>query len=288
VVTPALLRAWPLPEAGSAKDFRGRLLVVGGARKVPGAAQLAGLAALRVGAGVLTMAVAESVAVAVAVATPESGVIGLAEDERGSVTGQSLERLDSALADADAILIGPGLVEPEGTKRLLRGVIAALPEHATVCLDAFALGVLSEVWDDVSDRLAGRLVITPNREEARRLLELDAGSADEPAEELTRPLAERYSAVVCCQHSIAHPDGRLWTGGSGHGGLGTSGSGDVLAGAISGLLARGADLAQATCWASYLHATAGDRLAVEIGPIGFLARDLVRRLPTVMAELHAH
>ena len=180
IVTPALLRDWPLPDAGDAKDFRGRLLVVGGARKAPGAAELAGLAALRVGAGVLTMAVAESVAVAVAVATPEAGVIGLPEDERGSLTGAGLERLESALADADAVLIGPGLDEPAGTRRLLRDVTAALPDHAKICLDAFALGVLSDVWDDVSEQLGERLVITPNREEARRLLELDPGTADEP------------------------------------------------------------------------------------------------------------
>src|SRR4051794_128780 len=95
IVTPALLRSWPLPEAGSSKDFRGRLVVIGGSRKVPGAAQLAGLAALRVGAGVLTMAVAESVAVAVAVATPEAGVVGLPEGERGSLTGSGLDRIES-------------------------------------------------------------------------------------------------------------------------------------------------------------------------------------------------
>ena len=74
---------------------------------------------------------------------------------------------------------------------------------------------------------------------------------------------------------------------AGHAGLGTSGSGDVLAGAIAGLLARGADLAQAACWATFLHAVAGDRLAARVGRLGFLARELVDQLPIVLTETEA-
>jgi ADP-dependent NAD(P)H-hydrate dehydratase len=73
----------------------------------------------------------------------------------------------------------------------------------------------------------------------------------------------------------------------GHAGLGTSGSGDVLAGAAAGLLARGADRPQALCWAAYLHAAAGDRLAPAVGRIGFLARELVEALPRVLTEIEA-
>ena len=88
VVTPALLRGWALPEVGSSKYGRGQVLVVGGARGTPGAAMLAAVASLRAGAGRLTLAVGESVAVAVAVAIPESGVVGLPETSSGSVRGR--------------------------------------------------------------------------------------------------------------------------------------------------------------------------------------------------------
>ena len=74
---------------------------------------------------------------------------------------------------------------------------------------------------------------------------------------------------------------------SGHAGLGTSGSGDVLAGAVIGLAARGASLAQAACWGTYAHATAGDRLAARIGRLGFLARELADELPYVIVETEA-
>src|ERR1700712_4987888 len=87
IVTPAMLRQWPLPEPGDSKYGRGQVLVVGGARGTPGAVLLAGLAALRVGAGRLSLAVARSVAGMLAVAVPEAGVVGLPENAAGSGLG---------------------------------------------------------------------------------------------------------------------------------------------------------------------------------------------------------
>jgi ADP-dependent NAD(P)H-hydrate dehydratase len=281
VVTPQLLRAWPLPAPGSSKGSRGRVLIIGGARRTPGAAQLAGRAALRVGAGVLTFAVAASVAVPVAVAVPEAGAVGLPEDDAGSVTGEGLDILTSDLERADAVLIGPGLDDPDHAVTLLRNLLPRIPADVPVVLDAYALGVLDRVGEAV-EAVAGRLVLTPNQAEARRLLATDLDDDSEPD---LLAVARRYGAVVYCQQSLVNPAGDRWEGSSGHGGLGTSGSGDVLAGAVCGLLARGASLEQAASWAGHLHATAGDRLAIEIGPLGFLAGELANRLPSVMAEL---
>jgi ADP-dependent NAD(P)H-hydrate dehydratase len=284
VVTPNLLREWTLPQLGESKNHRGRVLVVGGPRKNPGGAMLAGLAAMRAGAGVLALAVAESVAVTLAVALPEAGVVGLPEDSKGSLTGRGLDRLDQTLQSTDAVLIGPGLDEPDGTRKLLLELVAKLSTELPVVLDAFALGVLRDVWPDLREQLSGRLVITPNDSEAALLLDRDEAEADL---DTARALADRYQAVVCLQDWLTEPGGRTWMRSSGYGGLGTSGSGDVLAGVATGLLARGAELSQAACWASHLHATAADRLAHEIGPVGFLARDLVARLPGLIAELSA-
>ncbi len=281
IITPHLLREWPLPDPGDSKGSRGRVLVVGGARRTPGAAQLAGRAALRVGAGVLTFAVAASVAVPVAVAIPEAGAVGLPENTAGSVTGDGLEVLDADLAGIDAMLIGPGLDDADLAETLLRNLLPRIPAAVPVVLDAYALGVLERL-DDAVAAVAGRLVLTPNQAEAHRLLGEDPDGDDAPD---LAAVARRYGAVVYCQQSMVNPAGDRWEGSSGHGGLGTSGSGDVLAGAICGLLARGASLEQAACWGAHLHATAGDRLAIEVGPLGFLAGELVDRLPSVMAEL---
>ncbi len=234
------------------------------------------------GAGRLTMAVAESTAVAVAVAVPESGVVGLPENEQGSVLAALPDRLRTAAERADAILIGPGLDEAEQTAELLELLRPVLRDETRVVLDAFALGVLDQVG--TATKVAGRLVLTPNLAEGARLL----GDKDREIADLDRAvteIAERFSAVVTCQGRIADADGGLWEISTGHGGLGTSGSGDVLAGALTGLLARGAAPDQAACWATHLHAAAGDRLTARVGAVGFLAGELVDELPIVLTEL---
>ncbi|MEE2567913.1 ADP/ATP-dependent (S)-NAD(P)H-hydrate dehydratase [Pseudarthrobacter sp. J64] len=301
-ITPLLLRDWPLPEAGEDKYSRGSVVVIGGARSTPGAVLLGGTAALRAGAGHLTLAVAQSVAPHVAVALPECGVVGLPESPSGSVSFSSPDAVAEALGDslkhADAVLVGPGLDDIDEAETLLRGLLAwsaSRPADSgpTWVVDAYALGCLPRLGT-LLEPWAGRLILTPNPKEAGVLLgeepeELDGGIA---------AIAQRYGAVVTCQGVIASgstasgsgsgPGSRsvqLWRLGTGRGGLGTSGSGDVLAGATAGLRARGASSEQATCWASHLHAAAADRLASRMGPLGFLARELADELPGLLLEM---
>jgi ADP-dependent NAD(P)H-hydrate dehydratase len=292
-VTPSLLRSWPLPSAGGDKYSRGTVLVVGGARTTPGAVLLAGTAALRAGAGRLSLAVAESVAVQLAVALPEAGVTGLPETRDGSVRASGLEWISSELDSADVVLIGPGLDDLDLAEELLRELLQRDAGESggggpAIVLDAYALGCLPKL-QDVLEPWKGRLILTPNPTEAGILLGRDVGdlTADVSA------IAAEYEAVVSCQGIIARPpgghspeDAELWEITTGYGGLGTSGSGDVLTGAIAGLRARGASDAQAACWGSHLHAAAADRLASRLGPLGFLARELADELPALMMELN--
>lgn len=284
VVTPSFLRSWPLQEDGSSKRARGSVLVIGGAARTPGGVLLAGLAALRVGAGSLQLAVAESVAASMAVGFPEAGVIGLPQTATGSVQGAGTDRLASALETADVVLVGPGLDDAEHTATLMTSLVPMLRASSTLVLDAYALGVLPGL-DGIRDRLPGRTALTPNESEAIRLLGTnpDEGLGEDAVENI----ADRYGAVVSCRGSIAAADGQRWEISTGHKGLATAGSGDVLAGTVAGIAARGGELAQAVCWATHLHAAAGDRLAPRVGPQGFLARELLDELPQVMLELTA-
>lgn len=320
-VTPSLLRAWPLPAAGEDKYSRGAVMVIGGSRTTPGAALLAGTAALRAGAGRLSMAVAESVAMQLAVTLPEAGVTGLPETSDGSVRGSELEAIHPDLRNADAVLIGPGLDNIDLTEELLRTLLkqdsdGGATGGATIILDAYALGVVPKLGDAL-EPWRGRLILTPNPNEAEVLL----GQEVDQLETAVAQIADRYQAVVSCQGFIARPRGggdgdgngagdgdgdgdgngagddggtgnggtasgpAIWEITTGHGGLGTSGSGDVLAGAIAGLRARGTSDAQAACWGTHLHAAAADRLASRLGPLGFLARELADELPALMLEL---
>jgi hydroxyethylthiazole kinase-like uncharacterized protein yjeF len=305
-VTPSLLREWPLPAPGADKYSRGSVLVIGGARATPGAALLAGTAALRAGAGKLTLAVAESVAMHLGVALPECGAMGLPETADGSVTGEGLDRISSYLERADAILVGPGLDDPDLAEDLLRALLARESRSGgpgsghsrsgegdadggpAVVLDAYALGALVKLAGRL-EPWKGRLILTPNPKEAAVLLDRDVKNLAADIAEI----ADKFQAVVSCQGFIARPSGgdapeesELWKMTTGYGGLGTSGSGDVLAGAIAGLRARGTTSAQAACWGTHLHAAAADRLASRMGPLGFLARELADELPALMLELN--
>ncbi len=157
-ITPSLLRDWPLPAAGADKYSRGAVLVIGGARRTPGAALLAGTAALRAGAGRLTLAVAESVAVPLAVTLPEAGVIGLRESAGGSLGSAGLEALFEDFDAADAVLIGPGLDDIDGTEALLRELLRhESGRAATEKTDADADADAAERGRDYSRRLCAGL-----------------------------------------------------------------------------------------------------------------------------------
>lgn len=256
---------------------------------------LAGTAALRAGAGKLTLALAESVAVQVGVALPECGAIGLPETVDGSISGEGLEQISSYLLQADTVLIGPGLDDLELAEELLRRLLereqsADMPEGSSrpaVVLDAYALAGLVKLEDQL-EPWRGRLILTPNMREAEILLGRDLKDLEDDV----ATISHRYDAVVSCQGVIARPRGsgplraERWKITTGYGGLGTSGSGDVLAGAIAGLRARGSSSSQAACWGTHLHAAAADRLASKLGPLGFLARELADEIPALMLELN--
>jgi hydroxyethylthiazole kinase-like uncharacterized protein yjeF len=262
IVTPDLLRDWPLPgidDDGDKLD-RGSIHVVGGAVSTPGAVLLAGLAALRVGAGRLTITTVTETAAALGVAVPEAMVVG-AEGVDGSLSRCSVDQVP------EAFVVGPGILAPG---KLVRSVLKHC-DTAALVVDAVAL-------HDLPRQLPARTVLTPND---RELISLAGRRPPSDPAALTQHVSDRYQAVVVSQDWVAAPDGRLWHSPDGSAVLATSGSGDVLAGIVGGLLARGADPAQAAVWGQYLHAAAGER----IGRIGLLARELLDELPAVLADL---
>lgn len=279
-LTPAVLRDWPLPAPDGDKSTRGTVLVVGGSRTTPGAALLAGEAALRAGAGKLQIATAGSVAVTLAVRVPESMVVGLSETSTGAVVADPDDDLGDLVASADVVLIGPGLVDEHEIAGLLDIVLAAADETSLV-VDALALRVLAEN----PDLLRGRTplpVLTPNQSEGACLMGRDL-TDDLDAE--TAELAERLGCVVSMFGHVADPDGSRWCDETAGSGLGTSGSGDVAAGVVAGLLARGAEPPQAAAWATHVHAAAGQRLSVERGRTAYLAREIVDGLAPALGAL---
>ncbi|MBC5784139.1 NAD(P)H-hydrate dehydratase [Ramlibacter sp. USB13] len=279
-----LLRDWALPpvEDEGDKESRGRVLVVAGSREMPGAAVLAGIAALRAGAGKLAIATPQSAAAVVAAAVPEARVIALPEGSDGSPTRFGLPPLHAIASATASLVIGPGMIGREGT---LAFVLELLPlfRESTVLLDALAMDIVRSM-----DRFSQPVILTPHCGEMAHLTGHEKEHLqDTPLQAAVRHAA-MWNAVIALKGAttaIATPDGRSWTHSAQVPGLGTSGSGDVLAGIIGGLAARGASPEHAAAWGVALHARAGAALAQRYGRVGYLARDLAAEVPPLMEGL---
>lgn len=287
----ALDRAWraanPLPPLaeGVDKNGRGRVLLIGGARFVPGALALTGEAVLRTGAGKLQMATVEAVALALGVLVPEAAMVALPMRDDGEIAPEAVAQLQDRVPRCDLLLIGPGMSATAETGELVTGLIALSPP--ALLLDAAALTCAR------LDELAGAaarmpLLLTPNGDEMARLAGCSTGAVAADPRAVVVDIARTTGAVIALKGPetwIAAPDGALlhYTGGCQ--GLGTGGSGDVLAGLIGGLVARGASPLVAAGWGVSLHGEAGSRASRDIGSLGFLARELLPMVPRLLDTL---
>jgi hydroxyethylthiazole kinase-like uncharacterized protein yjeF len=194
-------------------------------------------------------------------------------------------KLEVHLAKAQCVCIGPGMIEDESVARFVEAILR-MCHDVPVVLDAGAVACLN-AGHDLLHALGGRAVVTPNADELAEIY--GEGFAErEGALAAARRAAEDFRTVVVLKGSetfVASPGGEVFVNRAGSVGLATSGSGDVLAGVIAGLVARGAEVAAAAAWGVYLHALAGERLAQKVGPLGFLARELPAEIPPLMAEL---
>jgi hydroxyethylthiazole kinase-like uncharacterized protein yjeF len=285
LVTPEVLRNWQLPEPAGGKNDRGSILVIGGSTETLGAVLLAAEAALRAGAGKLQVATVASRAAFAAQSLPEALVRPLPETDGGAISAEAADVVRELAESADAVLIGPGMTDKEQTQAFGERLLPAL--SGPLALDALGLACVTADPACVH-HLKGRVVLTPNPTEIAYALHVEDDDIEADPAGSAADLSGRTRAVVGLGGAtswIAAPDDRLWQDESGNAGLGVSGSGDVRAGITAGLLARGADPAQAAVWAAYLHGRAGERLASSVGRLGFLARELPAEIPRAIAEV---
>ncbi|CAN7478930.1 NAD(P)H-hydrate dehydratase [Pseudoduganella sp. LjRoot289] len=292
------LREWPLPmpHFDGDKEVRGHVLIVAGSREMPGAALLAATAALRAGAGKLTVATAASVAPHLAMALPEARVMALAETAAGGFSIEAARRLGELAHKVDALLVGPGMQDEAASAELVR---ALLPRFAgrKVILDAAAMELLrppaeqpllADPVDCEHFRFEEAVLLTPHAGELAHLCGMDRQAVMGDLHGTAQRHARRWNAVLALKGPltvVAAPDGELWEHQGGNIGLAISGSGDALAGIIAGLAARGAVLEQAAAWGVALHAAAGEQLALRYGVLGYLAREISAEVPALLRTL---
>jgi len=283
-VDASLLRRWPIDPAPAHadKEDRGRVLVIAGSRELAGAAVLAAEAALRAGAGKLVVASGASLAARLGAALPEARVVDLAETKAGGFAARALAEVEPLLEAADAVLVGPGLADERATRAFV-AAIAGRRFAAPLVLDALAMNAVADLG-----RVDRPILITPHAGEMARLTGQEKQAIEADPERAARDLAEAANLVVALKGAATHvatPDGRCWRHVRAVPGLATSGSGDVLAGLVAGLLARGGEPAQAAVWAVALHARAGEALGRRLGPLGYLARELAAEVPALLERL---
>ncbi len=283
-----LLRCFPLPrlnEDGSKED-RGRLLAVAGSRELAGAALLAGIGALRAGAGKLQIATAASIAPTIAVAAPEARVVAYEETDSGDLVADAVGPILGWAEKAQAVLVGPGLQGGDGLRALM-GALVGGEVGCPLILDAAALEPLPDVAEALKAR-GGETCLLPHAGEMAKLMGMERSAVEREPEDAAVAAAQGFGAVALVKgpvSTIAAPDGRLFRYEGGGIGLATSGSGDALAGFVGGLAARGADALTAVLWGVWLHGEAGRALGARIGRVGYLARELTDEVPRLLQTM---
>jgi len=278
----------PLPDLGGGmdKDARGKALVVGGSAFVPGALLLTGEAMLRAGAGKVKLATIDRAAIGIGLAFPEAAVIALPEDEEGEVDAAALKSLERHIEQCDALVLGPGMLERPQTPALIGALLDRAGSASPVLLDAGALTAMRG-GEATLRRQDQPVVMTPHHGELASLTGVDKEAVEHDPAKAAHQTAAAFGAIVALKSAetiISDGQSTMLRYVSGAPGLGTAGSGDVLAGIIGGLLARGVDPLIATAWGVWLHGEAGKAAGAAIGPVGFLARDLLSHIPRLLTD----
>jgi len=270
----------PPPEDGD-KDSHGRILIVAGSRDVPGAALLAAHGAMRAGAGKLQIACPDAIAVPLGIAMPEAMVVGHGTHRDGGLARSAIPELAALASRADAIVAGPGLEQNNAAAPLGRKLLGL---GKRLAIDAALLHILSDCEEEARASKVPPILL-PHSGEMASLLGCDPDEVEADPLDAGRRCASRYRALVLVkgvQSHVVEPGGQAWKYQGGGPGLGVSGSGDVLAGIVGGLLARGAEPLSALLWGVWLHGEAGAALSKKVGKLGFLAREIPGEVPPLL------
>jgi NAD(P)H-hydrate epimerase len=289
LTTPRDIAFVAKPRARAAnKGTFGHVLVVGGSLGKTGAAAMAGMAALRSGAGLSTVATATSVLSTVASFHPELMSEPLDETDAGTISLRALEygRFEALAKGKTVLAVGPGISRDRETAAFVQSVVANY-QHPMV-LDADGLNA----FEGSTDKLDGRgrlLVVTPHPGEMARLIGKTPTEVQRERLSVARSFAREHSLIVVLKGYrtlVAHPDGEVWVNPTGNPGMATGGTGDVLTGMVAGLLAQHQDHAfMAVVAAVYLHGLAGDIACESKGEQSLVASDLVHALPQAFQRL---
>jgi ADP-dependent NAD(P)H-hydrate dehydratase / NAD(P)H-hydrate epimerase len=275
------------PRASHKGSF-GHVLVLGGSLGKAGAAAMCGMAVLRVGAGLSTVGTPKSVLPTVASFHPEVMTEALEETEVGSISMRALGygHVDALIKDKTALAVGPGISHQKETVEFVRTVLKKF--KTPTVLDADGLNA----FDDHATELNGKgrsLVITPHPGEMARLIGSTSAAVQRDRVNIARTFAREHELIVVLKGHrtlIAKPDGEVWVNTTGNPGMATGGTGDILTGMVSGMIAQNPErVFDAVIAAVYLHGLAGDVACESLGEYSLVATDLLNALPEALRRV---
>ena len=282
LLTDGVLAGLPARTAASTKFSSGSVVVVGGSSGLTGAPTMAALAAQRAGAGYVTVAGPASLELAFAARLLEAMFARLPETE-GHLGPAALDAILERCRRSAAVVVGPGIGRAAPTQALVRSLVERL--EVPVVLDADGLNALGTDFPALLRARRAATVLTPHAGELGRLLEVESAAVDRARLEHVRRAAREAAAIVVLKGDdtlVALPDDRVAVSPGGAPGLATAGTGDVLAGVIGALLARGAAVEQAVCAGVHGHLRAGRLAGGEHGPDHVIASDVIAALPRAL------
>ncbi|HPN56291.1 MAG TPA: NAD(P)H-hydrate dehydratase [Candidatus Omnitrophota bacterium] len=268
------------------KNHFGHVLILAGSRRMLGAAALSGLAAMRSGAGLVTVGVPQSLNTALQrKLSPVIMTFPLPETPEQTLSPQAWETLSGELMRFDAIAIGPGLSTQTGTRDFILKAISAIP--TPLVIDADALNALSGRLDILRKSPAPK-ILTPHPGEMARLLNISKTDIEKDRKAAAIALSKTTQTVVLLKGArtvIAAPDKKCTLNSTGNAGMATAGSGDVLTGMIAAFLGQGLNAFEAARWGAYLHGLAGDLAAKKKTRLAMIASDLIDFIPPAVRSL---
>jgi hydroxyethylthiazole kinase-like uncharacterized protein yjeF len=270
------------------KGSFGRVLVIAGSNNYIGAAYLSCSGAIRVGAGLVTLATANSLQPILASKLTEVTYLPLPESHPGIISAEAAKLVHQELNNYNVLLLGCGLGQSQSTIKLIKSILIRLKSGlSSLVLDADALNTLANTpkwWQQLTDDA----ILTPHPGEMARLTGLSVDKVQSDRVGIAKKVAHEWHKTIVLKGAytvVASPDGQSAVSPVANPGLASAGTGDVLAGAIAGLVAQGLSLYEAAACGVYLHSEAGEIVGSRLGDAGMIASDLLPELPLVIKRL---
>ena len=280
LLTEDQIRSYLAPRVEDAhKGTTGHLLVVAGSPGKTGAASMTSISALRAGAGLVTLAIGESLNAVLEAQMLEAMTVPLPESRNGVIGKSAFDTIQKLMSGKKCLAIGPGLGQASDTRKLIHKIISESP--VPVVVDADGINNLAGQVQ-ILKNVRVPIILTPHPGEMARILDTSVVNIQQDRINCARNVAVDLNVHVVLKGArtvIAHPDGRVFINATGNAGMASGGMGDVLTGVIAGLIVQGFSPESAAHTGVYLHGAAADNLERTIGPYGYLAGEVMHAVP---------